>query len=206
VVTETDVRAAAIAEAHLGAGQDYRLWVYVTVGTGISCCLVQNGRPLAGARGNALVMASSPLSVLCPSCGTHVEMVLEEFAGGPALARRYNEATGCSTTRAEEVLAAAAGGQPAAVEVVRTAGEALGNSIAFLANVLDPEAVVIGGGLGQAEGLYWTSLVDSMRRHIWADTTREIPVLRASLGNDAGFIGAAIAAWRQTEEGNSHSS
>jgi glucokinase len=196
-VIEADVRAAAIAEACFGAGRDHRLWVYVTVGTGISSCLVQDGQPLAGARGNALVMANSPLSSVCPACGTHVEIILEEFASGPALAARYTKATGRATTRGEEVLAAAAAGEAKAVEIVRTAGEALGNSVAFLANVLDPEAVVVGGGLGQAEGLYWTSFEDAVRRHIWADTTRGLPVLHAMLGPDAGFIGAAVAAWRR---------
>ena len=133
----------------------------------------------------------------------HIEIVLEEFAAGPALVTRYKQATGRATTRGEEVLAAAAAGETAAIDIVRTAGEALGNSVAFLANVLDPELVVIGGGLGQAEGLYWTSFVDALRRHIWADATRTLPVLHAMLGTDAGFIGAAVAAWRRVNSASS---
>lgn len=82
---------------------------------------------------------------------------------------------------------------PLALEVVRSAGHALGVSVAFLVNTLDPEAVIVGGGLGLAGGLYWSSFVDSTRDHVWAETTRSLPILTANLGPDAGFIGAAAA-------------
>src|SRR5215217_2359035 len=68
-VVEADVRAAAVGEARYGAGGEFSTFIYVTVGTGISSCLVQDGRPFAGARGNALVLASAPLSSICPHCG-----------------------------------------------------------------------------------------------------------------------------------------
>ena len=194
-VVEADVRAAALAEARFGAGRPYDLFAYITIGTGISSCLVQYGRPLAGARGNALVLASSPLTSVCSVCGAKSATVLEEVAAGPALVARYNARGSRPVARAEEVLGAAAAGDRAAIDVAREAGEALGNSVAFLVNVLDPEALVVGGGLGQAEGIYWTSFVKALRDHIWADATRSLPVLRADLGNDAGFVGAAAYAW-----------
>ena len=192
-ITESDVRAAALGEALFGAGRAYKLFVYVTVGTGISCCLVQDGRPFAGARGNALVLASSPLTTTCTACGAELKPVLEEFASGPALVTRYNMHGGGQVLRGEDVLAAVDRGDPTATEVVRTAGEALGVSVGLLVNVLDPEAVIVGGGLGQACGLYWTSFVTSTRNHIWADTTHDLPIIPAVLGADAGFIGAAAA-------------
>ncbi len=192
---ESDVRAAAMAEAYLGAGRDRELWVYLTVGTGISSCLVQDGRPLAGAHGNALVLASSPLSEVCPACGAQIETVLEDVASGPGLVACYNRQASTRLARAEEVLEAAAGGDPHAEAVARSAGEALGNSVAFLVNVLDPELVVVGGGLGQAQGLYWQHFERSLRRHIWADSSRGVALRRAELGVEAGYIGAAVAAW-----------
>lgn len=188
VRAEADVRAAALAEARFGAGRPYRLFAYVSIGTGISYSLVQDGRPFAGARGNALVLASSPVSVLCPGCGTWVRTILEEFAGGPGLARRADR------SRAEDVLAAAAADDPDAARVVQEAGEAVGAAVGWLVNVLDPEAVVVGGGLGLAGGLYWESLVDSTRRHVWAEAARGLPIVPAGLGTDAGVVGAA-AAW-----------
>jgi glucokinase len=81
--------------------------------------------------------------------------------------------------------------------VVGSAGAALGVSIGWLVNVLDPEAVIVGGGLGSAGGLYWDSMVASTRAHIWADTSRDLPIVPAALGPDAGMIGAAAAIARR---------
>ena len=195
-VVESDVRAGALAEAMFGAGRAYRLFVYVTVGTGISSTLVQDGRPFAGARGNALIMASSPFTMECSSCGTALNPILEEFASGPALVARYNRHGSLTVERGEEVTAAAEEGDDAAVKVVRSAGEALGNSVGFLVNVMDPEAIVVGGGLGTADGLYWDSFVASTRAHIWAENSRGLPILPAAMGADSGMIGAAATVFR----------
>jgi glucokinase len=192
-VVEADVRAHALAEARYGAGRPYRLFAFVTVGTGISCCLVQDGRPYAGARGNALILASSPLTTVCTTCGSVLRPVLEEFASGPALVSRYNQVIGGHATRAEDVIAAADAGSAAAIEIVLTAGAALGVSVGWLVNVLDPQAVIVGGGLGLAGGLYWESFVAAVREHIWAAGSRDLPILMAKLGPDAGLVGAALA-------------
>jgi len=193
-VIESDVRAHALAEARFGAGRAYRLFAFVTVGTGISCCLVQDGVPYAGAQGNALILASSPLTTACTTCGAILRPVLEDFASGPALVARYNQTGAGRAARGEDVLVAASAGDQAAVRVVSTAGEALGVSVGWLVNVLDPAAVIVGGGLGTTGGLYWDSFVAATRAHIWADTSREIPILMAALGPDAGLVGAAVAA------------
>ncbi len=200
-VVESDVRAGALAEAMFGAGRSYRLFVYVTVGTGISSTLVQDGRPFAGARGNALIMASGPFTVECSSCGTVQSPILEEFASGPALVARYNRHGSRKVTRAEDVKAAAEEGDDAAIDVVRSAGEALGNSVGFLVNVMDPEAIVVGGGLGTAGGFYWDSFVASTRAHIWAESSRGLPIQPAAMGADSGLVGAAAAAFHKLSEG-----
>lgn len=191
-VIDADVRAAALGEAWFGAGKPFGSFAYVTVGTGISCCLVIDGKPWPGANGNALVMSSSPLSTTCGECGAQLSPILEEFASGPAITRRYQEASGRAVTRAEEVFAALATDE-CAQEIVRSAGFALGVSLAFLVNITDPGAVVVGGGLGSAQGMYWNEMVDSARRHIWSKVTRDLPILRACLGVDAGIVGAAAA-------------
>lgn len=194
-VVESDVRAAALAESKYGAGQPFNLFVYITVGTGISCCLVQHGQPYAGARGNALILASSPLLFTCSVCGAVSKPLLEEIASGPALVRRYNQALlpSGSAERGEDILNAAQAGDPVAVDVVRTAGEMLGSAVGWLVNVLDPEAVIVGGGLGLAGGLYWGSFAASTRHHVYAADTRQLPIIPAALGTDAGLIGAAAS-------------
>jgi glucokinase len=198
-VVEADVRAHALAEARYGAGRPYRLFAFVTVGTGISCCLVQDGQPYAGARGNALILASSPLTTVCSACGALLRPVLEEFAAGPALVARYNQGCAGHATRGEDVVAAADAGDLIARQVLQTAGEALGASVGWLINVLDPEALVVGGGLGLAGGLYWERFVAATRAHIWAAAGRDLPILMAALGPDAGLIGAAASATARVE-------
>jgi glucokinase len=195
-IVESDVRAHALAEARLGAGKGRQVCVFVTVGTGISSCLVQGGRPYAGARGNALVLASSRPNTPCPVCGNTRWPALEEFASGPALVTRYNALGARQALRAEEVIAAAEAGEAGACEVVHSAGRALGASLGWLVNILDPEVLIVGGGLGLARGRYWDSLVESTRAHIWSAASRDLPILRASLGPDAALVGAALASNR----------
>jgi glucokinase len=188
---ESDVRAAAVGEAIFGAGRGHPLFVYVTVGTGISYCLMQNGHPLKGAKGNAITMASSPLSTVCTHCGAKLRPVLEEFASGPAIARRFAQGhNGEPTETCEEVFRAASNGDKDAIEILTSAGEALGVSTAFLVNVLDPEMIVVGGGLGTAGGLYWNAFERSCREHIFADNSRALPIVTATIGVVAGLAGA----------------
>lgn len=195
-MVESDVRAHALAEAEWGAGRGLDHFVFVTVGTGISSCLVIGGRPHAGAHGNALVLATSPVTLPCPQCGNTSWPSLEEYSAGPALAARYNSRAGARVAAAEEVTRAAVAGDALAGDVVRTAAQALGASLAWLVNVLDPQALVIGGGLGLAGGLYWGTLVEAARAHIWAASSRAVPILPAVLGVDAGLAGAALAGAR----------
>lgn len=166
-VVESDVRAAATAEARFGGGRGVEDMLYVTVGTGISSCLVLAGRAYPGARGNAICFGAPPV---------------EDAAGGLALAAAGRR------ERAEDVLA-----DPALDHVVEAAAAALGAGLAWLVNALDPGVVVIGGGLGLVDR-YRELAIAAMRPLIFADDTREVPVVPAQLGADAGVIGAALAA------------
>ncbi len=194
-VIESDVRAAALAEAIYGRGKEYGIFLYLTVGTGISCCLVSDKRPYAGAHGDALICASSPLTSNCEKCGATSRVILEEYASGPALVRRFSSE---KFSRAEEVIDAALDGDARAIEIVQSAGEALGVTTGFLVNTLDPEAVVVGGGLGRADGIYWDCFLRSTREHIWAEARRTLPIEHAALAEN-GVVGAAIAFWLDSE-------
>jgi glucokinase len=199
-VIEADVRAAALAEALYGAGRPFRSFLYVTIGTGVSSCLMLEGSPYLGARGLTGTLGSSPLRVWCGHCGQPHERTLEETASGPALVARYN-ALGHSAASGQEVFAALAAGDAAALRVVQTAAETLGGQIGLAVNVLDPEAVVLGGGLGVSEGGFWERMAEATRRHIYSPLNRDLPILRAAAGNHAGWIGAAASAWRQALRG-----
>ena len=83
---------------------------------------------------------------------------------------------------------------PLAAQAVAEAGSAAGQGAALLVNVLDPHALIVGGGLGSVDGPYWRCLEASARAQIWADAARHIPLLRSGLGPDAAAIGAALRA------------
>lgn len=193
VVVDADVRAHASAEAAIGAGRELDSFVYVSVGSGISSCLVQNGRPLGGTHGNALVLATMPLTVFDDQ-GRRIEFALEPFASGVGMVQRYRRhKPGC--TRVEEIVADTAQGSAPAAAILRSGGDALGSALAWLVNVLDPAAVIVGGGLGLAGGIYWEHALTNARAHIFADNSRDVPILPSACGADAGLVGAALRAF-----------
>jgi glucokinase len=171
VRVESDVRAAALGEALLGAGASFASFVYLTIGTGVSYTFVIDGKPWTGERGNAITVGA-PL----------VELV----ASGPQLARRGGR------TRAEEVLRDTPD-DPIVDEVART----LAGELARLINALDPAAAIIGGGLGLALA-FAQRLTDHTRPLIYAQDTRQLPIVSAGLGKDAGIVGAALAVARES--------
>jgi glucokinase len=194
-VLEADVRAAALAESMFGAGRSYRQFLYVTIGTGISCCLMLDGEPYLGARGFTGTMASSPMAVPCEKCDHVSRRSLEEIASGPALVKRF-QAEGGKAERGQDVLSAAAAGDERARRIVESGSEALESQIGLLISTLDPQAVVVGGGLGLSTGLYWDSFIAATRQHIWSEAHRDLPIARAATGSDAGWMGAAARAWK----------
>jgi glucokinase len=163
---ESDVRAAALAEARLGAGRDEPDFLYVGIGSGISHCLVTGGRPRAGAHGSAI--------------GTGAPYV-ERWSGGLALARRTGHCT------AREAL-----DDPASAAIVDDAARRLGTALAALVNALDPGALVIGGGLGLDAG-YRERAVAAMRDEVYDPAAARLPVRPAALGAEAAVVGAALA-------------
>lgn len=163
---QADVRAAALAEARFGAGARSDCFLYVTIGTGISSCLMIDGKPFCGARGLTGTFASARGLIPADSGGLAAGPPLEEFGAGPALARNQDASL---------------------------AGRAVGAAIAQLVNILDPEFVVLGGGLGCAQGVYHESLERSFREHLWAELHRDVQLRKAALGPSAGIIGAALA-------------
>jgi glucokinase len=172
VTIDADVRVAARAESRFGAGRPFSSFLYVTVGTGISHCLVVDGEPYRGAHGCAQLSGSAVLSFVCPHCDSHVRLSAEDVASGAALAAGAAAEDGATT---------------------------LGSFLALLVNVLDPEAVVVGGGLGTAGGAYWDALVRATRGHIWAEHVRGLPIVEAGLGGHSGVIGAGWTGLRAAE-------
>ena len=174
-VIESDVRAAGHAEAAFGAGRGLETFLYVSIGSGIGGCFVQHGVPLVGAHGKALIVGVAPSPA-------------EDVASGPAIA------AACGMADAETVLLAAREGDARALDVVRDAAQSLGATIACVANMLDPDAIVFGGGLGLAGGVYAETLRPAIADGLWRVRESDLPALvTAELGEDAGVVGAALA-------------
>ena len=184
----SDVRSAAMAEARYGAGRDIADLIYVSIGTGISAVLVQNGVPYTGARGAALVIATARTHHHCPACSHVAVTSVEDIASGPGLVAAMG-----GVSQAEQVLAAAHAGDPRAIDIIDHATMELGRVVALLVNSLDPAVVVLGGGLGSAPGLYYQGLCRSIRTGLWDGDAHLVPVIQGALGPDAGLVGAAAA-------------
>jgi glucokinase len=178
----------------LGAGQGLQSFLYVTVGTGISASLVIGGRPYCGARGLTGTLATSSVSFAAADGSVVTGLPLEQFAAGPAIVRRYNESHGGGSLSTAEIIELCEAGDVRARQVVESAGFALGAAIAQLVNMLDAAAILLGGGLGLVEGTYRRCVTEALRQHVWSEYHRDVPVVSARLGVDAGFIGAALAA------------
>jgi glucokinase len=167
VVVESDVRAAAVGESRLGAGQGCSSFVYITVGTGVAFSLVIGGTPYVGSRGNALILGSPPV---------------EATASGAALSRL------AGASSAEEVFL-----RDDAADLVQDGSRDLGRALAWLFNALDPERLVVGGGLGLRSD-YRDAAVSEMQQWVEPSDWAHVRVVPATLGADAGAVGAAILA------------
>ena len=190
VEVESDVRCAAIAESILGAGQSLTSFLYVTIGTGISSCLVLDGEPWRGTRGEAI--AFGELVVARPKDGG-VGVTLEEFSSGAGMCRRYTAATGRGVLGAEELMALAEAGDADAQDILNTSLNALGAALTAAVDLLDPSALIVGGGLGTSGGFWWEQ-VSAEYRAGTAKRPGAPPLLESALGSDAGAIGAALHA------------
>ncbi|MFN0284029.1 MAG: ROK family protein [Kineosporiaceae bacterium] len=188
VTVDSDVRCGGRAEALLGAGRGRRRWVYVSAGTGLSSVLMTPDGPWQGARGEAIALGELPVA---REAGPQEAGSLEAFASGDGIRRRYI-AGGHPAAGAQAVLSAAAAGDPDAVDVVASAARALAHALHWVVALVDPECVVLGGGLGTSRGP-WAAALDARFAALTAGRPGGPPLLRAELGSDAGAIGAALA-------------
>lgn len=190
VRVEADIRAAALAEARLG-GAVSPVSVYVNLGTGISHCLLIDGRPFEGAHGRALMSGSTTLAVLDAVRNRLVRSCVEDVASGRGISERYRDLAG-ETVPAAQVFERASAGDADASLVVDQSVELLGHMVANLVDILDPGTVIVGGGLVNVAGLL-DRIAGVAAASVWSDRARAIPIVAARCGPAAGVIGAGLA-------------
>ena len=182
-VIESDVRAMALAEANAAGLNDF---LFVTVSSGISHSLVINGKPWAGATGEAIGFGVTQID------NSQESPTLEQFSSGMGIARRYQQAVSKDIDGAETVFALYQK-DPIANEIIESAANVLGKSLAVVVDYLDPEKIIIGGGLWLGSDIYRKLVIASYETN--AAKRRKAPEIINSIGGaKAAVIGAAIAA------------
>lgn len=194
VAVVNDVQAHALGEARWGAAKDTSTCLVIAAGTGLGGAVIAQGRLLRGKHGYAgevgHISSSQAHGIPC-SCGGmgHVESV----ASGSGIEARYAEAAGLADGEClsgAEISLLASQGDATAKRVIVRAGVALGETIADLTNVLDPEVVVVSGSVAKAGSLWRQAVQQGFERQI-PDTQKDLPIVNARLGDKAPLIGAA---------------
>jgi glucokinase len=203
VTCDNDANAAAWAEHRLGAG-DGGTTALVTVGTGLGCGMVTGDRLLRGAHGYAAEVSHLIVEPGGEQCGCGERGCFGIEATGYAITQRARrtgrplEFWGVATDEqltGEAVTRAARDGDPVAIGILARTGVLLGRGLAAVANLLDPDVLVVGGGAADAGDLLLTTARAEFKERLYASAHRPaVPIRPARLGGDAGAIGAALLA------------
>lgn len=203
---ENDGNAAALGEKWCGAGRDAVNMVAITIGTGIGCGIIINGRLYRGSIGCAGEIAHTVVLPDGPRCNCGKRGCLETLTAAPALVRQAQEAIdGGRTTSlaavenlaAKDIFTAAADGDAVAREIIEEMTHYLGLGLANLINLLNPDMIAIGGGVSRAGELIMKPLREKSRAFALEAAAKVVEIVSAELGNDAGSIGAGAVALQE---------
>lgn len=184
LAVHNDANLAALGEYAFGAGAGSRLFVYVMIGTGLGMGVVHEGRLFTGAHG-----AAGEIGFL-PWPGRQKHDVLEDAVSGEAVVEAARALGMTGPLTAKDVFDAARHDDPAAAKAVRQEGERLAHTVAAVAAVLDPDLVVLGGGVGHSADLLLRTVRDTLK----SLTPLRPKVAPSALGEDAVLLGAVATA------------
>jgi glucokinase len=199
VVLEHDAKAAALGEFHYGAGRDADDMCYIVVGTGVGAAIIMDGEVRRGSHNSAGEVGHITIDPAGDPCACGSVGCVETFCSGPSLARRYRRALDRHRIPAdarppepfdgEIVTCAADAGDPAALEVMAEAGEALGTAIATVAMILDIERFVIGSSVVKCGDVLLAPTRDAVYRHAHSSVAQRVQVVASPLGDDGPILG-----------------
>lgn len=197
VIIENDVNAHLRGEMWQGAATSGDTIAMVAVGTGIGGALAIDRAIRVGPRGLGGDIGHVPITIStalrCPCGAPHPH--LETIASGPAMVAWYHERGGSTAiTSGTDLFAAADAGDQLAAEVITAAAEALGGVLAGVANLIDPDRIVVGGGVAGAGSRWWTPLTKTFRAGL-LPALADLQLSAAALGADAALVGAAHLAY-----------
>lgn len=188
---ENDANCFALAEAWRGAGRGSRVVFGVILGTGVGGGIVIDGAIWSGPHHVAGEWGHHSIDPGGPECYCGMRGCVETLLSGPALERAYRDAGGAEAPAAA-IAARAGAGDPRAVAVLDAYVARFGRALANVINILDPDVVVLGGGLSNLDVLYDRGR-EAVARCVFNRELRT-PIARNELGDSAGVIGAALLA------------
>ena len=202
---DNDVHCAALGELNFGAGKGCENFICMTVGTGIGSGIVINGKLVRGASNAAGELGHIKLQMHDgPLCGCGDYGCMEAFASGPsivAMAKEY--LLSGKSTRFQEmanggeitpyiVAQAALEGDPVAKRIFTKMGEYIGFGLASVVNLLNPERIIIGGGVADAGDILLDPIRETIKKRAMVVAGSAVEIVAAKLGNSAGVIGASL--------------
>ncbi|MFA5334276.1 MAG: ROK family protein [Candidatus Omnitrophota bacterium] len=198
VAVENDANCAGLGEAIAGAGRHASSMVLLTLGTGIGSAIVLDGKLWTGKGGFAAELGHTSIDINGPRCGCGNRGCIELYASATGVVRRMKKALKArgGAMTAESVFLASAKGGKAARRIVDETARYLGCALANIVNALDPEVIVLAGGMAKAGSGFIDKAEKEMRGRALKESSRGVRVVSAKLGEDAGIIGAA---WRAKE-------
>ena len=194
VAVENDANCFALAESMLGAGRDEMARPGATafgiiLGTGVGGGIVRDGRIIRGAHGIAGEWGHNPLPGEHAKCYCGRRGCVETVISGPALERYYTSISGRKASLHE--IVAASGREEAARKTIDRLVTSFGKALAAVINILDPDLVIIGGGVGNIRQLYTPEARQAIAANVF-NHSFDIPLLPPLLGDSAGVFGAAL--------------
>lgn len=175
-----DANAMMLGEALWGVGKGRKSILGLTLGTGFGCAYVQEGHILIGSTSNAGEIWQAP----------YRDGHIEEYVSGTALSRMYRLITN-KDLNGKEVAERARDGEKEALDVFRQFSDGLTFALAWTLNTVDPDLVVIGGSVVDSIDLFLPRVKEQLPRYLSEEAANHIEIVPASLGDNAGFMGAA---------------
>ena len=207
VKVENDANAAALAEAYWGAGRGYRHIFYAGIGTGIGTGIVFDGRIYNGRTGAAAEGGHMSIDYHGPRCGCGKPGCIEILAAGPAIARRARAKLASQQTPRSILLDLAKGNIDAVTSEMVGQAYVAGDTLAkqtlletvdllslWLSNIVDllePDVIIVGGGVAAMLNPFFGDIANGLAKYCIISRCREIPLLKAHYGADAGIAGGA---------------
>ncbi len=190
---DNDANLAAYGEWRCGAGRGVDSMVHLTIGTGIGSGLILGGRLWHGRCGFAGELGHITVNPDGDKCNCGRQGCLETEAAAPKIVRNYKDLSKTrKAVKAEEVFEKAAKGEVAAVKAFTIAGAYLGIALGITINMLNPEKIVLGGGVMATGDFLLSAAREEAARRSYKAAFACCSIERAVLGNDAGLIGAAL--------------